>query len=92
MAIANTASALKMGIASFDSSAGGLGGCPYAVGASGNLATEDLVYFLEGQGYHTGIDLEKLIKASRFIEDKLGKSLSSKSYQALKSKINREIK
>jgi hydroxymethylglutaryl-CoA lyase len=72
-AIANVSQALEHGIRSFDSSAGGLGGCPYAPGASGNLATEDLVYFLERTGFHTGINLELLTRASAEILGEVGK-------------------
>ncbi len=64
-AIANVAQALEMGVRAFDSSAAGLGGCPYAPGASGNVSTEDLVYFLERSGFPTGVDLEKLRQASQ---------------------------
>ncbi len=56
----------------FDASAGGLGGCPYAPGASGNLATEDLLYLLEGLGIATGVTLAKVVEASRFLAEKLG--------------------
>lgn len=66
-ALANVLTALELGIHTFDSSAGGLGGCPYAPGASGNLATEDLLYMLHGLGIHTGVDLEKVVDASRFL-------------------------
>ena len=89
-ALANVDRSLQFGIRSFDSSAGGLGGCPYAPGAAGNLATEDLVYFLENSGHTTGIDLEKLVMASNFISQKLGKQLPSKVYHALKSKCDNE--
>ncbi|MDF3819042.1 hydroxymethylglutaryl-CoA lyase [Leptospira sp. 96542] len=82
LAIANTKQALEMGLRSFDSSAGGLGGCPYAKGAAGNLATDDLVYFLEREGYQTGVDLKKLIQASGFIQSKLARSLSSRTFIA----------
>jgi hydroxymethylglutaryl-CoA lyase len=71
-----------MGIATFDSALGGLGGCPYAPGASGNLATEDLLYMLEGMGIHTGIDREKMLDAARFIQDKVGRQLPSHNLQA----------
>ena len=85
-ALSNVFQSLIMGIRSFDSSAGGLGGCPYAMGASGNLATEDLVYFLERSGFNTGISLPKVIEASKFIEERLGKELPSKTYKALNLK------
>jgi isopropylmalate/homocitrate/citramalate synthase len=66
-ALANVMTALQLGVTIFDSSAGGLGGCPYAPGASGNLATEDLLYLLSGLGITTGIDLEKVVAASRYL-------------------------
>ena len=65
-ALANIYASLEMGVRTFDASVAGLGGCPYCPGASGNLATEDLVDFLEGMGYDTGIDLEKLLDAAEF--------------------------
>ncbi|MCB1193088.1 MAG: hydroxymethylglutaryl-CoA lyase [Leptospiraceae bacterium] len=86
MATANAAKSLEMGIRSFDSSAGGLGGCPYAPGAAGNVATEDLVYFLENSGYSTGIDLNKVMDASAFISQKIERNLISKTYLALQSR------
>src|SRR5260221_1076853 len=66
-ALANVLAALQLGISVFDSSAGGLGGCPYAPGASGNLATEDLLYMLHGLGIATGVKLDALVGASRFL-------------------------
>jgi len=84
-ALANVMAALQMGIASFDSSAGGLGGCPYAPGASGNLSTEDLLYMLQGMGIDTGIDLDKIRAASRFIASKLDHPLTSRAYVALEA-------
>ncbi|MBT3586260.1 MAG: hydroxymethylglutaryl-CoA lyase [Halobacteriovoraceae bacterium] len=78
MALANVLTSLELGITNFDCSAGGLGGCPYAKGAIGNLATEDLVYLCHSLGIETGIDLEKLMQASLFILDKLGRLSSSK--------------
>lgn len=84
MAIANVSKSLEMGLRSFDSSAGGLGGCPYAKGASGNLATEDLVYFLDRSNFETGVNLDLLVKASQFMELKLNKPLLSKTYLARK--------
>jgi len=77
-ALTNVLAGLELGISTYDSSSGGLGGCPYAPGASGNLATEDLVYFLEKMGIKTGIDLEKLAEASLFMQDVLGHPLPSK--------------
>jgi isopropylmalate/homocitrate/citramalate synthase len=84
-ALANVMAALQMGVTTFDSSAGGLGGCPYAPGASGNLATEDLVYMLDGMGIATGIDLDKLRAASRFIATSLDHPLMSRTYAALEA-------
>lgn len=77
-ALANVYASLNEGVRIFDSSLGGLGGCPYAKGASGNLATEDLVYMLEGMGVETGIDLKALIKIKPWIEKKVGRSLPSR--------------
>lgn len=81
-ALANVLAALDAGVATFDSSAGGLGGCPYAPGATGNLATEDLVYMLNGLGIRTGVDLGRLLEASAFIEPTIGHSLPSRYYRA----------
>jgi hydroxymethylglutaryl-CoA lyase len=81
-ALANVAAGLDLGINHFDSSVGGLGGCPYAPGASGNLATEDLVYLLDSMGVETGIDLERLIEAGRLAEQLVGHSLPGKVYRA----------
>ncbi|TGK03204.1 hydroxymethylglutaryl-CoA lyase [Leptospira langatensis] len=86
MAISNVQKSYEMGIRSFDSSSGGLGGCPYAKGASGNLATEDLVYYFHKSGIETGIDLSKLLEASSFMESILQRKLASRSYIALKAK------
>ena len=84
MAIGNVSKSLEMGLRSFDSSAGGLGGCPYAKGASGNLATEDLIYFLERNGFDTGVNIDLLIKASHYMENVLDKNSISKTYIAKK--------
>jgi isopropylmalate/homocitrate/citramalate synthase len=81
-ALANTLSALEMGIATFDASAGGLGGCPYAPGASGNLATEDLVYMLNSMAIETGVDLKRLVDASTKIAPYLDHPLPGKYLQA----------
>jgi len=81
-ALANVLAALQMGVSTIDSSAGGLGGCPYALGAAGNLATEDLLYMLHGMGIQTGVDLEKVVAATRFIAPLLGHAPVSKYYQA----------
>lgn len=85
MAVANSLAALEMGVTNFDSSAGGLGGCPYAKGASGNVATEDLVYLFESMGVSTGVDMQKLIAASAFMLDKLGVQSPSKVHKILHS-------
>jgi len=84
-ALANVLAALDFGITTFDSSAGGLGGCPYAPGASGNLATEDLVYMLNGLGLATGIDLDRLTDASFAIEPALSHRLPSRYVNAIRS-------
>ena len=84
-ALANVLMALQLGISIVDSSAGGLGGCPYAPGAAGNLATEDLLYMLNGMGIHTGVDLDKVVAATRFIVPFLGHDPTSKYYQAAES-------
>ncbi len=81
-ALANVLAALELGITNIDSSSGGLGGCPYAPGASGNLATEDLLYMLHGLGIETGIDLERVVEASRFITGVLNKPPASRYLQA----------
>ena len=81
-ALANVLAALETGIATVDSSAGGLGGCPYAPGASGNLATEDLLYMLHGMGIETGVDLPAVAAASRAIAPRLGHPLPSRYLQA----------
>lgn len=83
-ALANVLTGLEYGVATFDSSAGGLGGCPFAPGAAGNLATEDLVYMLDGLGIETGISLPRLIEASRFIESKLDHPLPSRYLQSVR--------
>ena len=81
-ALANVLMALQLGISIVDASAGGLGGCPYAPGAAGNLATEDLLYMLHGMGISTGVNLEKVVAATRFIAPLLGYAPTSKYYQA----------
>jgi isopropylmalate/homocitrate/citramalate synthase len=85
-ALANVLVALQLGITTFDASAGGLGGCPYAPGATGNLATEDLLYMLSGLGIETGVSLDKVLEASRSIEQKLGHPLASRYAAAAKSR------
>ncbi len=81
-ALVNVLVGLQHGVRIFDSTAGGLGGCPYAPGASGNLATEDLLYALHGLGYDTGVDLAKVVAASSLIATQLDHMLPSRYYQA----------
>ncbi|HEX6817007.1 MAG TPA: hydroxymethylglutaryl-CoA lyase, partial [Ktedonobacterales bacterium] len=81
-ALANVLAALEQEVAIFDSSTGGLGGCPYAPGASGNLATEDLLYMLRGMGIETGVDLDAVVEASRFLASVRGKAPASRYYAA----------
>jgi hydroxymethylglutaryl-CoA lyase len=81
-ALANVLVGLQMGLSCFDASIGGLGGCPYAPGASGNLATEDLVYMLHGMGYETGIDFSALIRAGGLAQRLVGRALPGKTLQA----------
>ncbi len=85
-ALANTLAALQMGVWNFQSSVAGLGGCPYAKGATGNVATEDVVYLLHGMGIETGIDMDLLIDAGKFISDALGRKPHSRAATALLNK------
>ena len=85
-ALSNTLASLEMGVWQFDTSSAGLGGCPYAKGATGNVATEDVVYLLHGMGIETGIDLDKLIDAGKFISDFLDRKPSSRVATALLNK------
>ena len=85
-ALANTLAALQMGVWQFDTSIAGLGGCPYAKGATGNVATEDVVYLLHGMGIETGIDLDKLVDAGQFISEHLGRKPNSRATTALLNK------
>lgn len=82
-ALANVLTALQLGIATFDASAGGLGGCPYAPGATGNLATEDLLYMLDGMGIDTGVSIEGVTRASRLMGARLDHALPSRYLAAL---------
>ena len=82
-ALGNTLASLQMGIWQYDTSSAGLGGCPYAKGATGNVATEDVVYMLQGMGIETGIDLDKLIDAGKFISDYLERKPNSRASTAL---------
>jgi isopropylmalate/homocitrate/citramalate synthase len=86
-ALANVLEALNVGVRTFDASAGGLGGCPYAPGASGNLATDDLIYMLDGLGIETGVSLAALSKASGFIGRQLDHKLPSRYFQARGSRL-----
>ena len=85
-ALANTLATLEMGVWQFDASIAGLGGCPYAKGATGNVATEDVVYMLHGMDIETGIDLDKLLDAGKFISDFLGRKPNSRAATALLNK------
>jgi hydroxymethylglutaryl-CoA lyase len=85
-ALPNTLASLEMGVWQYDSSVAGLGGCPYAKGATGNVATEDVVYMLHGMGIETGIDLDKLIDAGKFISDFLQRKPNSRAATALLNK------
>ncbi|HNG80035.1 MAG TPA: hydroxymethylglutaryl-CoA lyase, partial [Burkholderiaceae bacterium] len=86
MAVANVYAALELGIATFDTSVSGLGGCPYAKGATGNVATEDVVWLLHGLGIETGVDLDALIDAGAFIRGALGQGSGSRVGRALLAK------
>jgi isopropylmalate/homocitrate/citramalate synthase len=86
-ALANILASLERGIATVDSSVAGLGGCPYAKGASGNVASEDVLYMLNGLGIETGVDLAALVEAGRLICAALGKAPVSKVSQALAGKV-----
>ena len=85
-ALANIFAALQMGVSVVDAAVAGLGGCPYAKGASGNVATEDVVYMLQGLDIKTGVDLEKLVQISHFISKELGRTPNSKVAMAISAK------
>jgi hydroxymethylglutaryl-CoA lyase len=85
-ALPNTLACLELGVWQYDTSVAGLGGCPYAKGATGNVATEDVVYMLHGMGIETGIDLDKLIDAGKYISDYLGRKSNSRVATALLAK------
>jgi len=85
-ALANIYASLELGVATFDSSVAGLGGCPYAAGASGNVATEDVVYMLDGLGVQTGVDLDRLVAIGQWICGVLGKEPSTKAGRAIAAK------
>jgi len=82
-ALANLLAVMQKGVAVIDSSIAGLGGCPYAKGATGNVASEDVLYMLDGLGIRTGVDLDKLIEAGRFISGHLNREPYSKVSHAL---------
>jgi hydroxymethylglutaryl-CoA lyase len=84
-ALANVYAALQLGVSKFDASSGGLGGCPYAPGATGNVGTEDVLYLLHQMGIETGVDLAKVRDASRFIAGVVDHALTSKAYQAMEA-------
>jgi isopropylmalate/homocitrate/citramalate synthase len=84
-ALANVLTALQMNVAIFDSASGGLGGCPYAPGATGNLATEDLLYMLHGLGIETGVDIDAIRSATRFISSALERDVPSRAYRAFEA-------
>jgi hydroxymethylglutaryl-CoA lyase len=85
-ALANTLASLELGVWQFDTSSAGLGGCPYAKGATGNVATEDVVYMLHGMGIETGIDLDRLIDAGVYISQALGREPNSRASKAIRNK------
>jgi hydroxymethylglutaryl-CoA lyase len=85
-ALSNTLASLELGVWQFDTSVGGLGGCPFAKGATGNVATEDVVYMLHGMGIETGIDLDKLIDAGVYINQALGREPNSRVSKAIRTK------
>lgn len=86
MAMANVVAALDMGITTFDGSVGGLGGCPYAPGASGNVATEDLLYLFKGMQIETGVNAEKILASALYIQEKIGRALPSHNLQVVTKK------
>jgi hydroxymethylglutaryl-CoA lyase len=91
-ALANILASLEMGMAAFDSSVSGLGGCPYAPGATGNVATEDVLYMLDGLGIETGVDMGKLLEAGEYICGFLNRPTASRAGRALLAKLKREAK
>ena len=91
-ALANILASLEMGVAAFDSSVAGLGGCPYSPGATGNVASEDVLYMLDGLGIETGVSLPKLVEAGEYISDFLGRPTGSRAGRALVAKRKREAR
>jgi isopropylmalate/homocitrate/citramalate synthase len=81
-ALANILACLELGVSVVDSSVGGLGGCPYASGATGNVATEDVLYMLHGMDIETGVDMDRLIEVGRFISTRLGRETQSRVARA----------
>jgi hydroxymethylglutaryl-CoA lyase len=90
-ALANIMAGLQLGVREYDASAGGLGGCPFAPGATGNVATEDVLYLLNGMGIETGIDIDRLRDASRFIDGALHGRVVSRAYRALEAAAARSV-
>ena len=88
-ALANIYAAMELGVRRFDASVSGLGGCPYAPGAAGNVATEDLVYMLNGMGVETGVDLDRLVAAGGFICQKLGRETQSRVAKAMTQRVSK---
>jgi hydroxymethylglutaryl-CoA lyase len=86
MGLTNVEQALRMGISIFDTSSAGIGGCPFSPGATGNLATEDLVYLLNGHGIETGVDLDRLVTAGILLEEALGFELPGRVFRVLSEK------
>lgn len=89
-ALANLYAVLELGVATVDAAVSGLGGCPYAPGASGNVATEDVIYMLHGLGIETGVDLERLVETGAFISERIGRAPGSKAAQAIAAKARRK--
>jgi hydroxymethylglutaryl-CoA lyase len=85
--VANLLASLEAGVTAFDASVAGLGGCPFAPGATGNVATEDVVFMLDGLGIETGIDLAAIAETGAWISEKLGRANMSRAGSAMKSKI-----
>ena len=90
MAVANIHASLQLGMSTFDASVAGLGGCPYSPGASGNVATEDVVYLLNGLGIECGVDLDALVDAAAWISAQLDRPPASKVARALLARRNKE--
>ena len=87
MATANVYASLELGIATFDTSVAGLGGCPYAKGATGNVATEDVLYLMQGLGIDTGIDLGKVVAAGQWVSGLLGRKAFARAGNAIAAKM-----